>query len=70
MSSDSARDVPPRLNAAAAAELAASEGAVKTAVHRLRAQFRKLLCEQVTATLANDELLEDEIRRLFSALQL
>ena len=52
----------------AAAQLGVSEGAVKTAVHRLRAQFRELLCEQVMSTLGNDDLLEDEIRLLFSAL--
>jgi RNA polymerase sigma factor (sigma-70 family) len=55
--------------AAAAEKLGMSEGAVKTAVHRLRAQFREALCEQVAATLDQDDLLEDEIRRLFSALQ-
>jgi RNA polymerase sigma-70 factor (ECF subfamily) len=55
--------------AEAAAELGMSEGAVKTAVHRLRAKFRERLCEQVGATLGNDELMEDEIRRLFAALQ-
>ncbi len=55
--------------ASAAEELGMSEGAVKTAVHRLRGQFRELLCEQVAATLDRDDLLEDEIRRLFSALR-
>ena len=55
---------------AAAAELGMSEGAVKTAVHRLRAKFRERLCEQVETTLGNDELIEDEIRRLFAALSL
>jgi RNA polymerase sigma-70 factor (ECF subfamily) len=54
--------------AAAGRELGMSEGAVKTAVHRLRARFRQVLCEQVSATLADDELLDDEIRRLFEAL--
>lgn len=54
--------------AEAAAELGMSEGAIKTAVHRLRAKFRERLCEQVATTLGNDDLLEDEIQRLFSAL--
>ena len=54
--------------ACAAAELGASEGAVKTAVHRLRAQFREILCGQVAGTLGNDDLMEDEIHRLFAAL--
>jgi RNA polymerase sigma-70 factor (ECF subfamily) len=56
--------------AAAAAELGISEGAVKTAVHRLRAKFRERLCEQVATTLGNDDLIEDEIHRLFAALQM
>ena len=54
--------------AEAAAKLGATEGAVKTAVHRLRAQFRQYLCDEVFTTLGNDDLLEDEIRHLFSAL--
>jgi len=53
-----------------AEKLGTSEGAVKTAVHRLRGRFRELLCEQVAGTLDGDELMEDEIRRLFSALSL
>jgi RNA polymerase sigma-70 factor (ECF subfamily) len=53
----------------AAQRLGMTEGAVKTAVHRLRAQFRQILCEQVAATLDRDELLEDEIHRLFAALR-
>jgi len=54
---------------AAAEQLGMTEGAVKTAVHRLRAQFRQILCDQVAATLDRDELLEDEIHRLFAALR-
>jgi DNA-directed RNA polymerase specialized sigma24 family protein len=56
--------------AATGAGLGMSEGAVKTAIHRLRGRFRQLLCEQVSTTLASDEILEDEIRRLFSALSM
>jgi RNA polymerase sigma-70 factor (ECF subfamily) len=55
--------------AEAAVELGMSEGAVKTAVHRLRAKFRERLCEQVATTLGNDDLMEDEIHRLFAALR-
>jgi RNA polymerase sigma factor (sigma-70 family) len=54
--------------AAVGVELGMSEGAVKTAVHRLRGRFRQLLCEHVSATLENDDVLEDEIRQLFAAL--
>ena len=55
--------------ASAAADLGMSEGAVKTAVHRLRGRFRELLCEQVAATLHSDDLMEDEIHRIFAALR-
>jgi RNA polymerase sigma-70 factor (ECF subfamily) len=54
--------------AVAATELGMTEVAVKTAVHRLGARFRELLCQQVIAAIGNDDLLEDEIRHLFSAL--
>ena len=54
--------------AEAAAKLGTTEGATKTAVHRLRGQFRQYLCDEVLTTLGNDDLLEDEIRHLFSAL--
>jgi RNA polymerase sigma factor (sigma-70 family) len=54
----------------AAGKLGLTEGAVKTAVHRLRTQFRQILCELVAATLDREELLEDEIHRLFAALRL
>jgi RNA polymerase sigma factor (sigma-70 family) len=56
--------------AATARLVGMTEGAVKTAVHRLRGQFRRILCELVADTLDSDELLEDEICRLFSALRL
>jgi RNA polymerase sigma-70 factor (ECF subfamily) len=55
--------------AEAATALEMTEGAVKTAVHRLRGRFRTLLCEQVATTLGSDDLMEDEIRRLFAALR-
>jgi RNA polymerase sigma factor (sigma-70 family) len=54
----------------AAEKLGLTEGAIKTAVHRLRTQFRHILCDLVASTLDREELLEDEIRRLFAALRL
>jgi RNA polymerase sigma factor (sigma-70 family) len=56
-------------HAAAAQQLGMSPGAVKTAVHRMRAQFREILCSAVAETLDRDELLEDELRQLFLALR-
>lgn len=52
-----------------AEELGISVGAVKTAVHRLRSQFRETLCGVVAETLDRQELLEDELRQLFLAFR-
>jgi len=48
--------------------LGASEGAVKVAVHRLRARFRQLLQAEIRETLPVDGDVEAEIRHLFAAL--
>ena len=52
-----------------AAKLNLSPGALKLAIHRLRAEFRQTLCQEVAQTLDRDDLLEDEINLLFSALK-
>jgi RNA polymerase sigma-70 factor (ECF subfamily) len=52
-----------------AADLAMSEGAVKVAVHRLRRRYRELLRDQIGQTVADPELIDDEIRELFAALE-
>lgn len=52
-----------------AAELKMTEGAVKVAVHRLRRRYRELLREQIAQTVADPELIDDEIRELFAALE-
>lgn len=49
-------------------ELGMSEGAVKTAVHRLRRHFGQLLRDEITETLANPEEIDEEIRHLFSVV--
>jgi RNA polymerase sigma factor (sigma-70 family) len=51
-----------------AARTGMSEGAVKVAVHRLRQRFRRLLQEQIAATVAAPEDVEDEVRHLLKAL--
>lgn len=56
-------------HAEVAEQLGMSVGAVKTAVHRLRSQFRETLCEVVADTLDRQELLEDELGQLFLAFQ-
>jgi RNA polymerase sigma-70 factor (ECF subfamily) len=52
----------------AALELGMSEGAVRTAVHRLRQQYAEILRAEVRQTLSRDEDLEDELRRLLSVI--
>lgn len=51
-----------------AAELGMTEGAVKTAVHRLRRHYRRLLRARIAQTVASAEEIDDEIRHLFAAL--
>ena len=51
-----------------AAELGMTEGAVKTAVHRLRRRYRELLREEIAQTVASPEEIDDEIRYLLSCL--
>lgn len=52
--------------------LAASQGmnanALKVAVHRLKRRFRQLLKAEVAGTLDNPDLVESEMRALFTAL--
>ena len=54
--------------AAIAARLGASEGTVKSAVHRLRLRYRELLRAEIAHTVAGPDEVEDEIRNLFAAL--
>jgi RNA polymerase sigma-70 factor (ECF subfamily) len=53
----------------AAADLGLSEGAVKTAVHRLRREFGLVLREEVAATIADPEHLDDELRHLLAVVR-
>ena len=57
-------------NATYAAKLKMSEGAVKVAVHRLRAEFRDAITAEVAQTVASSDEIEDEIRHLFRAVEL
>jgi RNA polymerase sigma-70 factor (ECF subfamily) len=54
--------------AQAARRLEVSEASVRQAVHRLRKRYRQLLREEVADTVASEDEIEDEIRRLFAAL--
>jgi RNA polymerase sigma factor (sigma-70 family) len=54
--------------AVAAAELGTSEGAVKTAVHRLRRRYRQLLRDEIAHTVADPAEIDDEIRYLLACL--
>ena len=50
-----------------AAKLGKSQTAVRVAVHRLRAEFRRVLREEVAQTVCTAEDVDDEIRHLMSA---
>lgn len=50
-------------------QLGMSEGAVKTAVHRLRRQYRERVREQISRTLDGPGEIDDEVRHLFEALK-
>ena len=54
--------------AAAAAELRMSEGALKTAVHRLRRRYRQLLRDEIAQTVTSPDEIDEEIKYLLSCL--
>ncbi|MFZ1932718.1 MAG: sigma factor [Thermoguttaceae bacterium] len=54
--------------AAVAADLEMSEGAVKTAVHRLRRRYRQLLRDEIAQTVAGPGEIDEEIEYLLSCL--
>jgi hypothetical protein len=45
-----------------------SEDAVRQGAHRMRKRFRELLHDEVARTVVDPELVDDEIRGLFTAL--
>jgi RNA polymerase sigma-70 factor (ECF subfamily) len=49
-------------------DLNMTEGAVRTAVHRLRKRYRELLRDEIAQTVTSDEQIDEEIRDLFIAL--
>lgn len=56
--------------AQAAAELNMSEAAAKQAASRMRRRYRELLREEIAQTVAGPDEVEDEIRNLFTTLNL
>jgi DNA-directed RNA polymerase specialized sigma24 family protein len=52
-----------------AAKLGTTEAAARQAASRLRKRYRELLLAEVQATLADPQDVEEEIRRLFQALE-
>jgi RNA polymerase sigma factor (sigma-70 family) len=54
--------------AEAAAQLGLSEGAVKVAVHRLRARYRELLRAEIAETVATPGEVDEELEHLISVL--
>ncbi len=53
---------------ALAAQLAMSEGAVKTAIHRLRKRYRELLHAEVAQTVSDPAEVKEELRELQAAI--
>jgi RNA polymerase sigma-70 factor (ECF subfamily) len=53
-----------------AAKLGVTEGAIKTAVHRLRGRCASLIRDEVAQTVSSEEQIEDELAHLFAALEL
>jgi len=51
-----------------AAQLDMTEGNVRTAVHRLRRRYRKLLRDEIAQTVTNEGQIDEEIDELFNAL--
>jgi DNA-directed RNA polymerase specialized sigma24 family protein len=51
-----------------AAQSRTTEGAVKTAIHRLRRRYRELLHQEVAQTVASPAEVEEELRALLAAL--
>ena len=51
-----------------AVTLGVSEGAVKSAVHRLRQRYRQLLHDEIAQTVANPDEVNEELRHLFAVL--
>ena len=51
-----------------AAKLCVSEGTVKSAVHRLRQHYRRLLREEIAHTVSEPGEVDEELRHLFTVL--
>jgi RNA polymerase sigma-70 factor (ECF subfamily) len=52
-----------------AADLGLSEGAVKTAVYRLRKDYGRLLRQEIAATVADPAEIDDELRHLLAVIR-
>jgi hypothetical protein len=51
-----------------AAKLGMSDGAIKVAIHRLRARFRELLRAEIAKTVSAPHEIDDELRHLLQVL--
>lgn len=52
-----------------ATEMGTSEGAVKTAVHRMRRSYGRILRQEIADTLSNPAELDDELRNLLTVIR-
>jgi RNA polymerase sigma-70 factor (ECF subfamily) len=58
-----------RSQAEVAAALDMTEGALKTAVHRLRRRYRQCLRDEIALTVSHPDQIDAEMQQLFQALQ-
>jgi RNA polymerase sigma-70 factor (ECF subfamily) len=61
-------EAPSLSQAEGAQRLGLSEGAVKVAIHRLRKRFRDVVCAEISQTLRDPSLVDEELRHLIAAL--
>jgi RNA polymerase sigma-70 factor (ECF subfamily) len=54
--------------AGAAGRLGLSEGAVKVGIHRLRKRFREAVRAEISQTLRDPSLVDEELQHLIAAL--
>ena len=59
---------PSMSHAGAARHLSLSEGAVKVAIHRLRKRFRSVVRTEISQTMSEPALVDEELRHLIAAL--
>ena len=63
------RATPGGRSGGAATQLQLTEGAVRVAVHRLRHRYRQLLRDEISQTVSDPAMFDQELQALFSAFE-